>query len=265
MKTTRTTDLIATALACALSALALPAAAQDLPAAAQTKEQDNWKFLIAPYLWVAHMDASTSLPQNGGSSSANPQHFDTSLSAGLMLAAEVQYRSVGVMADFNWLQLDTKSANSGALNTSVNLKSDYIYSTAAATYSLPLEGILDGKFHAEVLAGARIWSVSSDFTFNGLRDRSFGSSNSKTWVDPVIGAKLRYDFTRHWLFLVQGDVGGFANDDLGYDVFAGPGYQFTDWFMLTLGYRYLHQEYDHNSFSFNANAHGFLLGAVFQF
>ena len=265
MKTTRTQNLMAAALACALSALALPAAAQDLPAAAQTKEQDNWKFQIAPYLWVAHVDASTSLPQVDGSSSANPQRFDTHFAGGLEMAAAVQYRSVGVMADFNWLRLDTKSANTGPLNTSVNLKSDYIYSTAAATYALPVESILDGKFHAEVFAGARIWSVSSDFTFNGLRDRSLDASNSKTWVDPVVGAKLRYDFTRHWLFLVRGDVGGFANDDLGYDVFAGPGYQFTDWFMLTLGYRYLHQEYSHNDFSFNANAHGFLLGAVFQF
>ena len=245
---------MAAALGCALTALALPLAAQQ-------QEQDNWKFQIAPYLWVANVDAQTSLPQIGGGASANPQHFDTSLSAGFMLAAEVQYRSVGLLADFNWLQLDTKSVNSGPLNTSVNLKSDYIYSTAALTYSLPLEG----KFHAEVLAGARLWYVGSDFTFSALRDRSFDSSSSKTWVDPIVGANLRYDLTKHWLLLVRGTVGGFANNDMGYDVFAGPGFQFADWGLVTLGYRFLHQEYDHNDFSFNANAHGFLLGVVFQF
>jgi hypothetical protein len=163
---------------------------------------------------------------------------------------EVQYRSVGVLAAFNWLQLDTKSVNSGPLDTSVNLKSDYIYSTAALTYSLPLEG----KFHAEVLAGARIWNVSSDFTFNGVRDRSLDSSNSKTWVDPILGANLRYDLTRHWLLLVRGTVGGFANNDLGYDVFAGPGYQFASWGLVTVGYRYLHQEYSHSDFNFNATS-----------
>ena len=173
---------MAAALGCALSALALPVVAQP-------EEQDNWKFQIAPYLWVANLDVNTSLPQTGGASSANPQHFDTSLSAGFMLAAEVQYRSVGVLADFNWLQLNTKSVNSGPLNTSVNLRSDYIYSTAALTYSLPLEG----KF------------------------------------------------------------------------LAGPGYQFADWGLVTLGYRYLHQEYNHSDFSFNANAQGFLLGVAFQF
>jgi opacity protein-like surface antigen len=247
-------NLMAAALGCALLALALPVAAQQ-------QEQDNWKFQIAPYLWVANLDVTTSLPQTGGAGSANPQHFDTSLSAGFMLAAEVQYRSVGLLADFNWLQLDTKLVNSGSLNTSVNLRSDYIYSTAALTYSLPLEG----KFHAEVLAGARIWDVSSDFTFNGGGQLDLQSSNSKTWVDPIVGVNLRYDLTRHWLLLVRGTVGGFANNDLGYDVFAGPGYQFADWGMVTLGYRFLHQEYDHNSFSFNANAQGFLLGVVFQF
>ena len=84
-------------------------------------------------------------------------------------------------------------------------------------------------------------------------------------MDPIVGANLSYDLTRHWLLLVRGTVGGFGNNDLGYDVFAGPAYRFADWGLVTLGYRYLHQEYNHNNFSLNANAHGFLLGVAFQF
>ena len=209
---------MAAVLSCAVAILALPAAAQE-------REQDKWQFQIAPYLWVGDVDAETSLPQSMTAGSSSVQRFDTSLSAGFMLAAEARYRSVGVLVDFNWLQLNTSSLNSGPLNSSVDLKSDYIYSKAALAYTLPLEDkMLGGKFHAEVLAGARIWYVSSDFTLNAGPQQGLevSASQSQTWVDPIIGANLSYDLTRHWLLLVRGTVGGFANDDLGYDVFAGP-------------------------------------------
>jgi len=35
--------------------------------------------------------------------------------------------------------------------------------------------------------------------------------------------------------------------------------------LATIGYRYLHDEYTRDHFTFNADAHGFLLGVGFRF
>jgi opacity protein-like surface antigen len=234
----------------ALATLALPGAAQD-----------KWSFDVAPYLWVASFGAETSLPPNGAGPASNVQEFDTRISGGFMIAAQARYRSVGVLVDFNWLQLNTESLNPGPLLSGVDMRSDYIYSTAALTYALPLHG----KFHAEVMAGARLWNVATDLELKIGGLTAFESSQSQTWVSPLVGVDLRYDLTRHWLLLGRGTVGGFSDSSIQWDVYAGVGYQFSDWCLATIGYRYLHEEYTKDRFTFNAEAQGFLLGVGFQF
>lgn len=253
-----------------LSTLTLAALLQ--PSVLRAEETNDWAFTIAPYLWVASVSAEASVPNMGsvsspggldlaGMASSSVQEFDTKISGGAMLAAGVRYRSFGLLADFNWLRLDTESVNTGTLYSSVNLRSDFIYSTAALSYELPLRG----KFHAEALAGVRVWNVSTDFEAEGSALPGFESSNNQTWVSGLVGANLRYDLTRHWLLLARGTVGGFSNSSIQWDVFGGVGYQFNDWCMATLGYRYLHEDYSKDDFTFNAKAHGALLGVVFRF
>ena len=249
MTITKTQIIIAAALLWASTGMAQPA-----------ESEDKWSFAVAPYLWVASVSAETTVPQFGPST-PNVEKFDTSISAGLMMEAQVRYGPVGVLVDFNWLQLKTESLDPGVLYSAVDLRSDYIYSTAALTYALPLHG----KFHAEVLAGAAIWHVSTDLNVQSGLLPGFESSNSETWVNALIGANLRYDLTRHWALLVRGTVGGFTDSNLQYDVFAGVGYQFTAWFMATIGYRYLHEDHTSGDFTFDAEAQGGLLGVVFRF
>jgi len=250
MEKTCRQNLLAVTFACAIAALAAPVAAQ---------EQEDWQFDIAPYLWVANVGVETSLPQAGASSSSSAQKFDTRISGGFMMAAEARYRSVGVLVDFNWLRLNTEAVDPGTLYSGVNLRSDYIYTTAALTYTLPLRG----KFHAEALAGAAIWHVGTDFDLQTGALPGFDSSSSATWASPLVGLNLRYDLTRHWLLLTRGTVGGFTDSDIDWDVFGGVGYQFNNWCMATVGYRYLHEE--HNQDNFTLNARGLLVGVVFKF
>ncbi len=43
------------------------------------------------------------------------------------------------------------------------------------------------------------------------------------------------------------------------------GYQFTSWFSASLGYRYMHLDYEKDQFKMDANIQGFLLGIGFHF
>jgi opacity protein-like surface antigen len=242
-----------------------------LPPALLADEPGNWSFEIAPYVWVASIGAEASVPQGPsttpglqGAAAGNfstVQDFDTSITGGLMIAAQAKYRSVGLVVDFNWLRLDTESLHPGTLYSGVNLQSDFIYSTAALSYELPFKG----KFHAEVEAGARIWSVSTDLDVQGGALPGFLSSRTDTWVSGLIGTSLRFDLTKHWVLLGRATVGGFTKSSIQWDLFGGVGYQFSDWCMASLGYRYLHEDYNKDNFTFNAKAQGPVLGVAFRF
>jgi hypothetical protein len=230
--------------------------------AAMAEETNHWSFDVVPYLWVAGVDVESTLPSVPPSTPTGADRFDTRISAGAMLAAQARYRSFGLFVDFDWLQLNTVASQPGPVYSAVNLKSDFIQTTAALTYSLPLTG----KFHAEALAGAQIWIVNENLEFTTGLLPGFTTSGEKTWVDPVIGADLRYDLSRRWFVTAKGTVGGFGvSSDISCDVFSGVGFHITDWCSTTIGYRYLHEEYNRNQFEFNMDAHGFLLGVGFHF
>ena len=223
--------------------------------------EGDWSFDVAPYLWVANVDLQTSLPTSP-TSPAEVDRFATRISAGAMLAAEARYQSVGLFVDFAWLRLNTEAIEPGPAYSAVNLQSDFIHSTTALTYRLPLEG----KFHAEILAGARLWYVANDFNATDGVLPGFNRSDYKTWVDPMVGGNVSYDFTKKWSADIKGMVGGFGvSATIAVDAFAGVSYRFNDWCSATLGYRYLYEQYDHQAFTFNLDTQGFLLGVGFHF
>jgi len=231
--------------------------------AARAEETNLWSFDVVPYLWVANLDLSTSVPETRAAArSGSGADFDTRISGGAMIGAEARYRSFGLWADFAWLRLNTEAANPTPFYSDVNLKSDFFHTTAALTYRLPLEG----KFHVDLLAGARIWHVNEDLEFQGGTLPGFKASGEATWADPIIGAHLRYDLSQRWFLVAKGDVGGFGvSADMAYEVFAGVGFRITDWCSTTLGYRYLAEKYDQDDFKFDLKAQGFLLGFGFHF
>ena len=224
-----------------------------------TAAAGDWSFDATPYLWVAGLDLATSRPP---SEPAGVDRFDTRISAGAMFAGEVRYRSVGLFVDCAWLRLNTAAIRPGPLFSYVNLKSDFIHTTCALTYRLPLEG----KLQVEALAGARIWYVGNEFSSGAGAIPGVAAATDQAWADPLVGAEVRYDLTRRWSLDVKGTVGGFGvGATIAWEAFGGVSYRFTDWCSATLGYRYLHENYSRDRSTFNLDAHGFLLGMGFHF
>ena len=233
-----------------------------LAAAALRADQTNHvSFDVEPYLWVADLEVETSLP-GLPSSASGANRYDSRITAGAMLAVQARYRSVGVLADFDWLQLTTEKRDPGRAYSAVELKSDFFRTTAALTYRLPLRG----RFHADLAGGARIWHVNETLEFQSGALQGFTRSGNKTWTDPVLGMDLRYDLSRRWSLVTQGMVGGFGvASDLAWEVFGGVNYHITDWWSATVGYRYLREDYDRQGFQLHLDAQGFLVGLGFHF
>jgi opacity protein-like surface antigen len=225
-------------------------------------QTNEWSFDLVPYLWLASVDSDVSVPNLPPLTPSGADRFSTSLTGGAMVAAQLRYRSIGLMGDFAWIQTETEGISPGPAFSEIGLKSDLIHATAALTYSLPLHG----KFHADVLAGARLWHASEDLEFKAGALPGFNASSDKTWVDPIIGANLSYDLSQRWSLVAKGNVGGFGvSADLAFEAFGGVTYRFTDWCFATMGYRYLHEDYERDQFEFKLDAHGMLLGVGFHF
>lgn len=234
------------------------AACSLLAATSLRAASNDWSFAISPYLWVPALDVETSVP----SSPSTVDRFETRLSAGALLTAEVQYRSVGLFVDFAWVRLDTDAINPGPAFSAANLESDLIHTTAALTYRLPSHG----KLHTQILVGARVWYVNEELEFTSGALPGFNTSGDKVWADPIIGADLRYELSPRWFVTTKGTVGGFGvSADIAWEVFAGVGYHINDCCSVALGYRYLHEDYDRGGFNFNLDSHGFLVGFGFRF
>lgn len=74
--------------------------------------------------------------------------------------------------------------------------------------------------------------------------RGAGLSQSKNWVDPVVGCRITWDLRNKWAFAVDGDVGGFgAASDFTWRLRAQAGYRFARWFALTAGWIWIDTDY----------------------
>lgn len=97
-------------------------------------------------------------------------------------------------------------------------------------------------------------------------------SRSKSWVDPIVGAKLVLPVAERWRFELNGDVGGFGlESDLTWSATAVVGLDF-DLFGLPAtvlaGYRAIGWDYTEdggNEFIYDVIQHGPLLGLSVRF
>jgi opacity protein-like surface antigen len=222
-------------------------------------DHDDSIFSVTPYLWVASVELDSSLPDQPDS---GVQRFDTRITAGAMLSATAHYRTVGLFMDFAWLRLQTDALSPGPAYGDVSLRSDFIHSTAALTYQLPL----GEKLQAELLVGARLWHVANEFNASAGILPGFAAASDKTWVDPVVGAGLSYDLGQRWSAQAKGLVGGFGvAADVAGEAYAGVSRRVSDSCLVSLGYRYLHEKYDRAGYAFTLDTHGFLVGVGFRF
>jgi opacity protein-like surface antigen len=244
---------------CCATLLACGAHAQNSPINLAPQPPDEQSFVLTPYIWLANITLETNLPDRPP---ADVDKFESKLTAAAMLAAQARWGQWGLFTDFVWMQLKTEALTPGPAFSDAELKSDFFHTTAALTYRLPTQG----NFHADILAGARLWYVNQDieFTAGALPGRTIGDDN--TWIDPMIGIDTRYDLNNRWSLIGKGILAGFGvSADFAYEVLGGAVYHFTPTISGTLAYRYLHEDYSKDRFEFNLDAHGFIVGVGFRF
>lgn len=229
----------------------------------------DWVLQISPYLWASGIRGDLSPFRAGPTVSLHKSFGDVldDLNFGGFL--HVWHRNGPFIVSAEAMLVDSSeghaiervpvfgpvrglSAKADARQANVSLQAGYrIVDTAA--------------FRLDLLAGARLWSVSNKVTVH-YGPYAVSHRESFGWVDPVIGLRAFYGLTEKLSLQAQGDVGGFgAGSRLTWQVLATANYVLTDHLSVSAGYKILKTDYRSGGHVFDTTLQGPVAGLTYRF
>jgi hypothetical protein len=225
-------------------------------------QQGGWSFDATLYLWAT--DTTTTLDTRFGEVESELSFSDAleQLDFAFMGAFEARNGPWSMVADYFYFRLS--QTNSIDLPNLDKVRSE---TELSAFSGYGFYRVASGpNFYVDLGAGFRVYSIEQELSLSGP-GRSAKAQASDTWTDPLIAARLRYDFNDRWFGTIGGDFGGFGgSDDQTWSVLATVGYEINDRWTIRGGWRALEiqQELD-DDMNFTNNLSGPILGVTYRF
>jgi len=262
----------------------------------------GWTYSLTPYFWATSLNGSTTV--KGRTTDVDAGFFDildhTQFPKGLFqLAAlgEARNGRFGLFADILYMKADlgasvTRSrgtdAIGGAVGVSAGLDTEMVIAEVAAAYEFARWSGMTSPSSTtafDFYAGGRVWwqhaevQIAATGTLNIFdlavsRAGVLSAEKSVSWIDPVVGLRLRHQFTPGLNFVVSGDVGGFgAGSKFSWQALAALDYEIcrsraVTWSAM-VGYKALSVDYSQGSgltlYEFDMTLHGPIFGVTARF
>ena len=251
--------LAASALGCSV------ATAADLPTAKAPvvppapPPASGWEFTASIPMWLTAIDGQVGVGHLP-TSSVNSSIYDNLKNLKAALAADFVARNDTFIfgIDFMWAKVGAsttfKAAGNGPFapilrGTSASYTQNSVLATAFGGYCLPV-GVQGLSLYGT--AGARYTGLGLDINLSrqGLPPPfpggfSIDNSQSKQWVDPVIGLAGKYRINDQWFLDGYGDIGGFGlvSKFTTMDT-VDVGYNWTKNVFTSAGFKMLYDNYE---------------------
>jgi hypothetical protein len=253
----------------------------------------GWTFRIVPYGWLTAMDGTQTV--RGRSVKVNASFADIVEASDTLVALmgdfEARNGPFSLMANLVWSKIGGADSGvrsrslapgiTGTFGTSLKLDIEMAIVELGAAY----EVARFGPVAFDILGGARYWYQEADLSFavGGAVDigdlqvagtRAFARSGSVDWLDPVIGARVRYTVTPGHELLLRGDIGGFGvGSDFSWQAIGAYGFELGTYqgvtFSGVIGYRALYADYvqgeGRRRYEFDMLQHGPVFGISAKF
>ncbi len=252
-----------------------------------------WSFRFTPYGWLTSLDGTQT--ERGRSVKVDASFIDivekSDTLVALMGTFEARHGPLALYSDLVWSKVGVENSNvrsrnpapgvTATIGTSVKLDIEMAIAEFGAAY----EVARSGPVAFDILGGARYWYQEADLSFDlagtvNTRDlqiegaRALAKSGSVDWLDPVLGARVRYTVAAgHELFL-RGDIGGFGvGSEFSWQAIGGYGFELGTYQGITfsgiIGYRALSVDYAQGEglrrYEFDMVQHGPVLGLSMRF
>ena len=253
-----------------------PAYSQDPMA----EDNNGWDVSVAPYFWAPSIDGDSTI--SGGTAKIDLSFSDIIDDFdvwGISTRVEAWKGDWGLIFDGMYLDLETDAKLTDPPPAGqVDVEIDSGTADFALAYKLikiPLKEGTPLEFTFSPLGGLRYQYLKQEVTLKA--DHPLGPENttlgtSKDWVEPFVGAELRYDLTEKLAVVSRADAGGFgigSASDLTWNFVIGMDWTFKENMDLKIGYRVMDMDYSNGSgadeFGFDGKFYGPILGLNIHF
>jgi hypothetical protein len=226
------------------------------------KGPDDWKFTVAPYLMMPWMDGEVAVRGREVKVDVAPSEIFSNLQFGAMGYFEARKSKWGVGVDAVYMALGTTVDRDPLLGDRAGADVDLNQGAYA------FMALRELNKNVDFLAGVR-WNVlDARLGLKGPQQSVF--EQTRQWVDPIVGLKLKHRLGRRLNFSMQADIGGFgAGSDFAWQLLPMVGTDLGKHTTLGIGYRVLGSNYktgsDSDYFKYDVITQAFVLGAAFHF
>jgi len=226
-----------------------------------------WTYRFTPYSWLTALNGTSAV--RGRSVKVDASFADivenSDMLVGLMGDLEARNGPIALLANVAWTKIgvergDVRSRSlapdmTGTPGTSLGLDIEMAIAEVGAAY----EVVRFGAVAFDFLGGARYWYQEADLSLNVTAavqvgdlevagTRAFARSGSVDWLDPMIGARMRYTVAPGHELWLRGDIGGFGiGSDVSWQAIGAYGFEFGTYQGITfsgvIGYRALYVDY----------------------
>jgi opacity protein-like surface antigen len=224
-------------------------------------EASPWTVRTALYGWAQGLDGDIAVRGRPASVNLGFDDILKDLDIAVMGAVEINRGRWGFMADINYAKISTGRS---AGPVSIDVENSQFLGNFVATY----QAVRSGTISLDAYAGVRVNSIDLKLDVNDFTpaNKDFSRSQSKTWVDPIIGGRFQAELSDKFFFRAVGDIGGFGiSSDLTWQAMAGFGWRVTENGSLLAGYRGIGTDYTDGGFHYDIIAHGPILGFEYKF
>jgi len=220
-----------------------------------------WSCTVNLYGWAQSLDGNVRVHNVPLPVFVTSSELLSHLDFAAMGSVEVGYGRWSFLADMNYASVSVDQPFDNVVVTPlshVEYKQQQFLGNFVAAYEL----VKTQEVKFDVYAGARVNYIQAEISDGNLID----GSQSKSWVDPIIGCRIQAELTHSFFFRAGGDIGGFgvASTDT-YQAMAGFGYRFCKEGSILLGYRVLGTNYASGDFKYDIVASGPVLALEARF
>ena len=260
-----------------------------------------WRYDITPYFWMPSLNGTSTV--RGFTGDIDATFFGDIIHRkipkelfGLMTSFEARNDRFALMGDFVYMKIGADKSGTRVVNlgpvaavnigASAQVTINMIVAEMAAAYELVRFG---PGTALDIYGGGRVWWQDADsslfanaaliatlprntFTISG--SRAIAESGDITWVDPMVGARLRHQFSPGRELMLRGDVGGFgAGSKFSWQAIGALNWevartQHAVWSGM-VGYRALYVDYSKGSgntlYEYDMLQHGPIVGLSARF
>lgn len=276
-----------------------------MPVKAPPAPESPWRFDITPYGWMPSLNGTSTI--KGHSADIDATFFGNIIHReipkelfGLMTAFEARNDRFALLGDFVYMKIGASKggARSETLDPRLTLAVGANFETTikmiitelAGAYELARWGSPSGSATSvDIYAGGRLWWQEAEaslnvnaalavllprqsFTLDGTR--ATAKSGDVTWVDPLVGLRLRHQFAPGHELTLSGDIGGFdVGSQFSWQAVGAYRWNFARSHNITwsglVGYRALYVDFSKGSgntlYEYNMLQHGPIVGVSARF